>query len=271
MRKLTAHSPQLAALLFSCILSAASCQLAFADKVITKDGKVYEGKILIDTDKSVLIGNPPFDPNSTLIKGEDIQTIVYEEYRQSPPAQRRRGLAINLHVSGNAYSSKENSLSPAAGLDLEGGFRFHPLFELGAGLLWTPALSVHNSELTITSSGSTPQSRSYSDFWQYTFSMTGKFYPFYRQRTWKTEPYILTGYGWSHLMPKNSGDSFEGEGWLLGVGAIHPITKHLFLDGRFTYHGLSYDTIHFLGQQGTLSPDIAQHTYSLSLGLSYRI
>src|SRR5437870_12660119 len=80
---------------------------AWADKVITKDGKVYTGKILIDSDKAVLIGNPPFDPNSTLIQTDDIQTIIYEEYHPNAPSERRRGLALDLQASGNAYSSSE--------------------------------------------------------------------------------------------------------------------------------------------------------------------
>src|SRR5262245_21199319 len=75
---------------------------AHADKVITKDGKVYTGKIMIDSDKAILIGNPPFDPNSTLIQSEDIQTIVYEEYKPNAPAERKRGLTFDLALMGNA-------------------------------------------------------------------------------------------------------------------------------------------------------------------------
>src|SRR5215831_9316390 len=89
----------------ACIASS-----ALADRVITKDGKTYTGKILIDSDKAVLIGNPPFDPNSTLIQSEDIQTIVYEEYRQAPPAVRRRGLTADLLLSAMA-TPRANYLS----------------------------------------------------------------------------------------------------------------------------------------------------------------
>ena len=35
--------------------------------------------------------------------------------------------------------------------------------------------------------------------------MTGKIYPFYYKTQWKTEPFILTGYGWSHLIANGSG------------------------------------------------------------------
>lgn len=249
-----------------------ACCLSFADKVITKDGKVYTGKILIDGDKAVLIGNPPFDPTSTLIKTEDIQTIVYEQYHPNDPAERRRGVSLDLNLLGNAYSSQELALHPAAGLRLGGGFRFHPLFEIGAGLSWVPALSASDGGFTVSdSTGPAANSRNYEHFWQYAFDFTAKIYPFYAKTQWKTEPYIQAGYIWSHLIPNASGDSFKGGGWLLGFGAIRPLSKHLFLDGRFSYQDLSYDTVNFLGHDGTISPEIAQHTYSFSVGLSYRI
>jgi hypothetical protein len=240
---------------------------ALADKVITKDGKVYKGKIMIDTDKAVLIGNPPFDPNSTLIQAEDIDTIVYEQYHPNSPAERRRGVAFNLDLQGNGYSSSELSLRPAAGLNLSGGFRFHPLIELGAGLQWVPQVNAANS-LSI-SNGTTE--RAYESFWSYTTYVQAKFYPFFKKTKWKTEPYILMGYGWSRLIPKASGDSLEGAGWLLGPGAIYPISKNLFLDGHFVYQNMSYDKVNFLGQHAAISPEIAEHQYTLAVGLSYRI
>jgi opacity protein-like surface antigen len=240
---------------------------ALADKVITKDGKVYKGKIMIDSDKAVLIGNPPFDPNSYLIQAEDIDTIVYEEYKPNSPAERRRGLAVNLDVMGHAYSSSELSLQPAAGLALSGGFRFHPLFEIGAGLQWVPQVNA-SSDLSISDGTAT---RAYESFWSYTMNVLGKIYPFYKKAKWKTEPYILTGYGWSRLIPKASGDSLEGAGWMLGAGAIRPITNNLFLDGHFAYHAMSYDKVNFLGQHAAISPEITEHQYTLAVGLSYRI
>jgi hypothetical protein len=245
---------------------------SWADKVITKDGKTYTGKILIDTDKAVLIGNPPFDPNSTLIQGEDIKTIIYEEYRPNSPSERRRGVTMDFHVTGNASTSDELSVHPTAGLSLEGGFRFHPLFEIGAGASWLPEVTANGGGVSVTGDpGNGPVTRGYTSFWQYTLAVTGKIYPFYKKMKWKTEPYILTGYGWSHLIPKASGDSFQGGGWLLGGGAIYPLSTHVFLDGRFTYFHLAYDTVNFLGQEGSISPEIAQHQYSLAVGISYRI
>jgi len=159
-------------------LSAAAC---WADKVITKDGKVYTGKILIDSDKAVLIGNPPFDPNSTLIKSEDIQTIVYEQYRPNSPAERRRGINLDFQLSGNAYSSSELALHPAVGLLAGAGFRFHPLIEIGGAMQWVPGLSASGSGLSLTGgTGSSVITRGYQHFWQYTLDFTSKIYPFFQ-------------------------------------------------------------------------------------------
>src|ERR1035438_9370153 len=82
---------------------------AFADQVIMKDGTVYKGKIQIDTDKAVLIGNPPFDPTAYLLKTEDIEKIIYEEYRLSPPAERKRGFTTEVRVNGHVSSSDQLS------------------------------------------------------------------------------------------------------------------------------------------------------------------
>jgi hypothetical protein len=245
------------------------CSVAcLADRVITKDGKVYSGKIMIESDKSVLIGNPPYDPNSTLIKSEDIETIVYEQYHPNAPAVRRRGFTLDFDFIGNAYSSKELSLRPSGTLGIGGGFRFHPLIEIGAALQWTPALTTSGDPLTITDGTVT---RGYSDFWMYTLNFVSKIYPFFKKTKWATEPYLLAGFGWDHLIPKQSGDSLSGSGWLVGFGAIRPVTEHLFLNGNFFYQSLGFDTVRFLGRDGAIDPQINEHQYSLTLGLSYRI
>src|SRR5262249_45196683 len=83
---------------------------ALADRVIMKDGTIYKGKIMIDTDKAVLIGNPPFDPNSYLLQSVDIEKIIYEEYHPNTPAERKRGLTFETRVNGNFSSSDEMSL-----------------------------------------------------------------------------------------------------------------------------------------------------------------
>src|SRR5882672_3628978 len=95
---------------------------AFADQVIMKDGTVYKGKILIDTDKAILIGNPPFDPNSYLLQAEDIEKIIYEEYHPNPPAMRKRGLTFETALNGHITSSDQQSLGPAPSLYVGMGF-----------------------------------------------------------------------------------------------------------------------------------------------------
>ena len=248
-----------------CLLPLAM-SFVLADQVIMKDGTVYKGKIQIDTDKAVLIGNPPFDPNSYLLKSEDIEKIIYEEYRLNPPAERKRGPVAEVRVNGNTFSSDQLSFKPATSLYAGLGFRVHPLLELNGGVDWTPAL--HTSDGFSVTDGTT--TRRYQDFWQYTAVFSARIYPFFDKK-WKTEPYLTAGYGWSHQMPSASGDSLKGSGWHVGFGAIRPLTTHLFMEGRFVYQKLSYDTIQFLGQEGTLQPTIDQRVCAFSLGLSYRL
>jgi len=238
---------------------------AAADQVIMKDGTVFKGKIEVDTDKAVLIGNPPFDPNSYLLKTEDIEKIIYEEYHQNPPAERKRGFIMEGRINGNIVSSDQISFGPAPSLYAGLGFRVHPLVELDGGVDWTPTL--HDADAFSVSDGTT--TRRYEDFWQYAAVFSLRLYPFYEKK-WKTEPYLTAGYTWSHQIPKDSGDSLKGSGWTIGFGAIRPLSAHLFLEGRVVYQSLSYDSIQFLGQQGTLQPSIDQHVYSMSIGASYR-
>jgi hypothetical protein len=238
----------------------------WADQVIMKDGTVYKGKILIDTDKAILIGNPPFDPNSYLLKAEDIDKIIYEEYHPNPPSERKRGLTFETRLNGDISSSNQLSASPAPSLYAGLGFRVHPMVELNGGLDWTP--SMHASDGFSVSDGTT--TRRYEDFWQYNAVFTLRLYPFYNQK-WKTEPYIAAGYIWSREIPKGSGDSLKGSGWHVGIGAIRPVTTHIFLETRFDIQKLSYDTINFLGRQGGISPEVDRQVYSLSLGASYRL
>ena len=240
---------------------------AFADKVIMKDGAVYKGKIILDTDKGVLIGNPPFDPDQYLLKSEDIDTIVYEEYHLSPPAERRRGLAFETRLSGNIFSSNELSLSPAAGLYGGSGFRMHPLFEIDGGINWLPELSSSNG-LSITDTQTT---RSYQRFWEWSGSVVGRLYPLGQRRSLKLEPFLLGGYEWAHILPKDTGDSLKGAGWQIGAGLLYPLNRNFFLDGQFVYHNLTFDQVDFNGRSGSISPQIMEHQYSFSLGLSYRL
>ena len=239
-----------------------------ADQVIMKDGTVYKGKIQIDTDKAILIGNPPFDPTMYLLKSEDIEKVIHDEYHPPPPAERKRGFSLDGRINGNLFTSDQLPLGPAASLYAGVGFRVHPLLELNGGIEWTPFAHAGNPLAVQASNGNAP--RQYEDFWQYSPVFSARIYPFYDKK-WKTEPYLTAGYSWIHLIPKGSGDSLSGSGWHVGFGAIRPLTTHLFLESRFVYERFSYDTIQFLGQEGTIQPEIDQNVYSFSLGVSYRI
>jgi hypothetical protein len=241
---------------------------ARADQVIMKDGTVYKGKIQIDTDKAILIGNPPYDPTSYLLKTEDIEKIIYEEYRPAPPAERKRGFTLEGRISGNVFTSDQLPLGPAASLYAGAGFRVHPMLELNGGVEWTPYAHASNT-FTVTESNGNAW-RQYDVFWQYSPVFSARIYPFFEKK-WKTELYLTAGYSWSHQIPKDSGDSLKGSGWHIGFGAIRPLTTHLFLESRFVYQQFSYDTIQFLGQEGTIQPVIDQRVYSFSLGVSYRL
>ena len=240
-----------------------------ADTVIMKDGTVYKGKILIDTDKALLIGNPPFDPNSYMLESKDIAKIIYEQYHPNPPAERKRGLAAEARLTGDIFSSKQLSLGAAPGLYAGLGFRVHPFFELDGGMNWNPGLH-SGSGLSVSNGTGAAGSRQYNDFYGYSGEVSGRFYSFFRKK-WKTEPYFTTGYDWSHLIPKDSGDQLSGSGWIFGVGAIRPLTTHLFLEARLLYQSLNFDTIDFLGQEGEINPTITEHKVVLSAGVSYRL
>jgi hypothetical protein len=251
--------------LLTLVLSAAR-----ADQVIMKDGTVYKGKILIDTDKAILIGNPPFDPNSYLLQSEDIEKVIYEEYHPNPPAERKRGLTFEGRLNGQVTSSDQLDTGPAPSLYAGVGFRVHPFFELNGGLDWMPFAHAGDPFTVINGTTTEATTRQYQDFWQYSAVFSARFYPFYKQK-WKDEPYLVAGYSWSHEMPKGSGDSLKGLGWHIGFGAIRPLTTHIFLEGRFIYQKMTYDTIHFLGQEGNIDPNVVQHNYSVSIGASYRL
>ncbi|MFA5976175.1 MAG: outer membrane beta-barrel protein [Elusimicrobiota bacterium] len=240
---------------------------ARADQVIMKDGTVYKGKILIHAEKAILIGNPPFDPNSYLLENKDIDKIIFDEYHPNPPAERRRGFTSALHMTGQTFSSDELSLGTAAGLSGEIGFRVHPLVEIDGGMSWIPSL---NSDDGILLSDGTV-ARQYKHFWLYGSVVSGRLYPFFNQKKWKLEPYVLAGYQWNRLIPKASGDRFQGNGWRFGAGALYPLSSHWFLDARLLFDDLSFDTVQFQGREGSVQPTVSQHLYALSTGISYRL
>jgi len=267
---MTSNKTVLLSLLFSVYCFAFPFTL-HADEVIMKDGTVYKGKILVDSDKAILIGNPPFDPNSYFLKTEDIAKIIYEQYHPNAPAERKRGLVLETRLDGQVVSSSLLPFSPAPGIYAGAGFRVHPAFEIDGGVEWNPALSASNGFAVSNSTiPATAQTRQYQDFFMYTGMVNGRFYPFYEKK-WTTEPYLLAGYSWSNLIPKASGDNLTGSGWQLGFGLIRPLTTHLFLEARFAYQSSGFDTINFLGHQGSLQPEIEEHIFTFGTGISYRL
>jgi hypothetical protein len=247
----------------------ASALYAHADQVIMKDGTVYKGKIQVENGKAILIGNPPFDPTAYLLETKDIEKVIYEEYRLSPPAERRRGLQFESRINGNVFSSDELSLGTAPSLYVGAGFRIHPFVELDGGLDWTPGLHA-STGLGVSDNATPPHTRGYQDFHMLRGVFTTRLYPFF-QKHWSWEPYLLGGYSWGRLTPSGSGDTLTGSGWLAGAGAMVPLTRHIFLEGRFAYESLSFDSINFLGQDGTLRPAIGESDYTFSLGISWRL
>jgi hypothetical protein len=255
------------------IVLTVCCLLAFAwlplhaDQVIMKDGTVYKGKIMIDTDKAILIGNPPYDPTSYLLESKDIEKIIYEEYKPAPPAERRRGFVFESRIGGSGFSSSQLSLDPAVSLYAGAGFRVHPAFELEGGLEYVPAISANKGGLLV-SDGTTE--RRYEHFWMYNGVIGGRLYPFFK-KNWPIEPYVIAGYTWSRLLPNASGDSLKGSGWRIGFGAIKPLNTHWFLEARFLYESPTFDTIEFLGREGSIQPKVHEHRYGLFTGLSFRL
>ncbi len=240
--------------------------LLCADQVIMKDGTVYKGKIQVDTDKAILIGNPPFDPQSYLLEAKDIDKIIYEEYKPQDPSVRKRGFVFESRLGMRVFSGNELELKPAPVTYFGIGFRVHPMLELNGGMDWNPSLSVKDD--FAVSNGTT--TRHYQDLSQMGFGFAVRFYPLV-QKPWKTEPYVTAGYQWSKISFKSTEDNLKGAGWTIGVGAIRPVTRHVFLESRLAYEKLKFDTVNFLGQKSGISPSINQKAFVLQIGASYRL
>ena len=249
------------------ILVLGTVSLGRADQVIMKDGAVFKGKILKENSKLILIGNPPFDPKEHLLRTEDVEKIIYEEYKPLPPAERRFGFMLETQLIANFFSSPDLPLHPGAEFMIGGGIRVHPLLEIDGGLGWQPEASASNGGLSVSNTSTT---RGYSSFgWTDRFIM-GRVYPFYWKKSWKIEPYAMGGWAFTHLSGKGTDDTLMGDGWLVGVGAMRPVTNHWYVDGRVLVRHAHLDTIDFLNQEGGLQPAIDETITSVSLGLSYR-
>jgi len=253
-------------LLFLAFLSILP-RLARADKIIMKDGKIYEGHIMGESRNSLLISNPPLDPTPRFIALRDVMTIVRERRpEEKPSSEEGRFASINAGINGQAYSSSVLPFSPAPGLYFGGGFRVHPALELGGEFDFIPSLTGVSFAVKDTDSGKT---RGYENFYAYHGGFLMKIFPFFRYERWRAEPYLTMGYHWSRLIPKDSGDELKGTSLFGGAGLMIPWWKPLYWDFRFTYDHTNYDSIHFLGSDGGLS-GVTQNTYELSVGLSYR-
>ncbi len=240
-----------------------SAQSVHAARVIMKDGKIYEGKIIDDSDGDILIKTSPMDARPRLLPSAHILSVTPDP----PPAKNldpQRYSTYELLLAANFFAPKNMSLDAAPGLWLGVGLRFHPLVEVGAGLDGKPwmrgALAVTDGRLM----------REYDTFLSYGGGFVAKVFPFYQQR-WKTELFVLGGYGWSRFIPPGSGDALKGSGFLTGVGLRRPLWKQIYAEARLTYSHMQYDRIFFLQRNGSIHPEITPHQIALAGGLSVRL
>lgn len=237
---------------------------AWADKVIMRDGKIYEGHIMGETSRSLLISNPPLDPKPRFIDLKDILTIVRES---RPPEiatpETNRFATVETSLTGTVYTASTFSLSPAPGLHAGAGFRLHPAIEVDAGIDWVPALS---GSFAVTDGS---RDRGYEKFYAYAGGFMAKFFPFFMKEPRTIEPYLFTGYRWDRLVPKGSGDHVSGSSVLGGLGVSIPWHRPWYWELRAGFAHTSYSTIKFLTGEGELS-GVRDNTVTFSAGLSYR-
>lgn len=228
-----------------------------------KDGKVYQGRIMGETFRSILITSPA-EPRPQFLRKRDVLTIVRDQPEEKVFVDRGRYVSLRLGLSGNFYSSDRLELDPAPGLTVGGGFRFHPAAEIEGGLDWVPALSgiLAISDGTVT--------RQYEKFRAFGGFFGLRLFPFYRFQSWPVEPYLLGGYQWTRLNPKATDDGLKGKAFLIGSGFEKRFAEHWAWDVRFHYERLSYDRVDFLLREGSLTDDIRLNRYRLVTGLSYR-
>ena len=237
----------------------------WADKIIMRDGKIYQGHIMGETSRSILISNPPLDPKPRFVELKDVLTIVRESRpAEKPNLEEGRFASASVGTSLQVYSSSIFSFKPAAGLYFGGAFRIHPAVEVDGEMTYIPTLS--GEGLAVTDG---THFRAYDSFYAYHGGFSAKFFPFFKFREWRAEPYLTTGYHWNRLIPKDSGDALKGNSLFGGAGVMIPWWKPLYWDFRFVYEHTRYDSIQFLSGEGDLS-GVTHDSYSMSAGLSYR-
>jgi hypothetical protein len=246
------------------MLVVAVSAAAMADKVIMKDGKIYEGRIMGETSRSLLISNAPLDPKPRFVELKDVMTIVRESRPPDAPSpETGRFASLFALLTGSVFTSSTFSLSPAPGLELGGAFRVHPALELSGAFDWNPTLS---GEVAVTDGQNT---RGYEKFFAYGGGFSLKIFPLFRFRGWRAEPYLTTGYHWSRLVPKASDDAFKGSALRGGAGMQIRWWRPLYWDLAVLYQHTRYDRVKFLAGEGDIS-DVRNDSVTFSAGLSYR-
>ncbi len=237
----------------------------FADKVIMKDGKIYEGRVIGESDDSVLITDSARTLKPRFLPLKEVMSIVKdqrEEEKMNEDHSRFASAQLGTHLT--AYSSHEFSFRPTAGIAAAGAFRVFPPLEIAAELMYTPELT--HGELAITDGTTT---RGYDSFYAWEGGFMARVFPFFKKLNWRMEPYLTTGYRWIRLTPKASGDSLTGGSIVGGAGVLIPWKKPLYWDVRFLYAHTDFQTVHFLTNKGRLS-GVTMNTYGVTAALSWR-
>jgi hypothetical protein len=238
--------------------------IARADKVIMKDGKVYEGRIMGETTRAVLITNAPLDPTPRFLPLGDVLTIVRERHVEVPSPDRDKYATVDAGLQADLLTTSDVGIHTAPGLYARGGFRLHAFVQVEAELVWQPALS---GGFAVTDNTTV---RGYEKFSAYHGGFGLRGYPFGRKRG-NTEPYAVIGYAWTRLAPKGTDDYLKGYRIQGGVGVQHRLRGPLFVDARLLYEHTRYESIRFLTGEGTFGSALRHDGITLSTGFSWRI
>jgi hypothetical protein len=247
-------------LVFVIALLAAAAPL-WSAKVIMKDGKIYEGRIIDDSDGDILIKTKThWRPK--LLPGNDILSVT----RDAPEVVVRdpqRYTIFESLIAGHVSMSEGIEMDPSASLRLGGGMRPHPVVEVGAGLEWKPSFG---GELSMSDGTTT---RNYESFKSWNGGFSAKIYPFYQWK-WAIEPFLVGGYEWSRLMPAGTDEALKGGGYKVGLGTSWPIKGNWYLEGQLVFRDIEYRRVFFLDREGTLNPSVHARTLAFATGVSYR-
>jgi len=237
---------------------------ALADKVIMKDGKIVEGRIMGETNRSLLIRTNSIDAKPVFLNLRDVQTVVRESQPPEAPSEEAgRFAAVELSVMGTGFTSNVFDFDAGAGLNAAGNFRLHPLVEVGAGVTLWPDLA---GAVAVTDGTS---ARGYRHFMAWSGGFHTRLFPLYRVWDSRFEPYLMGGYHWNRLNAKGSGDHFNGHSWMIGPGLSWQWTRALCWDTRILYQDVDYDEVKFQTGTGSVS-GVGYGSWTFSTGLSWR-